>query len=166
MVLARCSPLSGTALLLPVLKKLWVAKNSHTAALIHQSKCGAAVQPLFVFMSSRQNYRYWQVNDTPCRTQENMKHTAWITQQAIYPPSTSGDALQIIQDLWVSDSAWHRKSGERTTTPPQTGLKKKKKKNSKKLRASTPCSNVLPTLPTTIHETVFGKKKSGIKSQT
>lgn len=50
-VLARRSPLSGTALLLPVLKKLWVAKNSHAAALIHQSKCGTAVQPLFIFMS-------------------------------------------------------------------------------------------------------------------
>ena len=87
-ILACCSPLPGTALLLPVLKKLWIAKNRHPAALIHQRKSRAAVQPLFVFLSSRQDYRYWQVNDTPCRAQKKVKHTAYVTQQVSYPPFT------------------------------------------------------------------------------
>lgn len=68
-VLACCSPLSGTTLLFPVLKKFRISKNGHTAALIHESKCCTAIQPLFVLMRGCQDYRHWQVDDASCRTQ-------------------------------------------------------------------------------------------------
>lgn len=117
---ACCSPLSGTALLFPVLKKLWIAKNGHTAALIHQSKCCRAIQPLFIFMSSSQNYRYWQVNDTSCRAQKNMKHTAWITQQALLISTFHFRGhFSNNKRLWVqwqySTGTWHRKMKDRTS---------------------------------------------------
>ena len=86
-VLACRSPLSGTTFFLPVLKKLWIAKNSHAAALIHQSKCRAAVQPLFILPRSRQNYRHWQVNDTPCRAQTH-------TQSGLRPALQTHPSLQ------------------------------------------------------------------------
>lgn len=76
-VLACCSPLSGTTLLFPVLKKFRISKNGYTAALIHQSECCTAIQPLFVLMRSCQNYGHWQVDDPSCRTQKNTKCTAY-----------------------------------------------------------------------------------------
>lgn len=82
-VLACCSPLSGTTLLFPVLKKFRISKNGYTAALIHQSKRCTAIQPLFVFMRSCQNYWHWQVDDPSCRTQKNTKCTAYSVALSI-----------------------------------------------------------------------------------
>lgn len=82
-VLACCSPLSGTTLLFPVLKKFRISKNGYTAALIHQSKRCTAIQPLFVLMRSCQNYWHWQVDDPSCRTQKNTKCTAYSVALSI-----------------------------------------------------------------------------------
>lgn len=55
---ARCSPLSGTTLLFPVLKKFRIPEDGHAAALIHQSERCAAVQPVLVLLRSCQDYRH------------------------------------------------------------------------------------------------------------